>query len=112
MGAVCAALEQAGLPSGISLEAVSAINEYWEQVRLMYSCFDAGLKSGDSSVYEHEMPGERPNPIRDSSAVQNSLRRPADKVYGFYYYQAASIRTSSSRHIPWDLDPNGMVCKG
>ncbi|KAG5463371.1 MAG: hypothetical protein BJ554DRAFT_8123 [Olpidium bornovanus] len=57
MGAVCAALEQAGLPTGISLEAVSAINEYWEQVRLMYSCFDAGLKSGDTSVYEHEMPG-------------------------------------------------------
>ncbi|KAI9225661.1 MAG: pyruvate carboxylase [Piptocephalis tieghemiana] len=42
---------------GIPFPYVSILNQYWEQVRLMYSCFDPGLKSGDSGVYEHEMPG-------------------------------------------------------
>lgn len=30
---------------------------YWSQCRMLYSCFDANVKSSDSGVYEHEMPG-------------------------------------------------------
>ncbi|CAG8803134.1 9105_t:CDS:2, partial [Racocetra persica] len=45
------------LGTGIRLEDVHALNEYWEQARKLYSCFESGVLSGDSSVYEHEMPG-------------------------------------------------------
>jgi pyruvate carboxylase len=57
MGALVASLANTPLDTGINYQDVLALNGYWEQVRLLYSCFDAGLKSGDSSVYEHEMPG-------------------------------------------------------
>ncbi|RIB24845.1 pyruvate carboxylase [Gigaspora rosea] len=57
MGAVVSALEHSELGTGIRVENVHALNEYWEQARKLYSCFESGVLSSDSSVYEHEMPG-------------------------------------------------------
>ncbi|KAF7728571.1 pyruvate carboxylase [Apophysomyces ossiformis] len=57
MGALVAGLEQTNLGTGIRMEDVQALNSYWEQCRLLYSCFEANVKSADSGVYEHEMPG-------------------------------------------------------
>lgn len=57
MGAVIGALQGTEQDTGIALENAQALNSYWEQIRLLYSCFDPGLKSGDSGVYIHEMPG-------------------------------------------------------
>ncbi|KAI9106186.1 carbamoyl-phosphate synthase L chain, ATP binding domain-containing protein [Phlyctochytrium arcticum] len=57
MGAIIGALEGSELDTGISLKDTQALNGYWEQIRLLYSCFDPGLKSGDAGVYIHEMPG-------------------------------------------------------
>ena len=57
MGAVCAALEQTQLGTGISYEAIQALNLYWTQLRVLYSCFDANVKASDSSVFTHQMPG-------------------------------------------------------
>jgi pyruvate carboxylase len=57
MGAFLAGIQGTPLQSSIRLDQIQALNAYWEQMRLLYSCFDPGLKSGDSSVYEHEMPG-------------------------------------------------------
>jgi len=59
MGAVIAALERTPLDTGIDFKNIQALNSYWEQIRLVYSCFDAGMKSADSGVYEHEMPGKK-----------------------------------------------------
>lgn len=55
MGALVSSLG----PSGIDIDpkAVRALSSYWEQVRLLYSCFESPMISNDSSVYEHEMPG-------------------------------------------------------
>ena len=75
MGAVCSALEQTNLGTGISHENIQALNLYWSSVRTLYSCFDANVKrwvltfesrsfsadtspnSSDSGVFDHEMPG-------------------------------------------------------
>ncbi|CEI93313.1 Putative Pyruvate carboxylase [Rhizopus microsporus] len=57
MGALVAGLEQTHLGTGIRMEDVHAINSYWEQCRLLYSCFEANVRSADSGVYDHEMPG-------------------------------------------------------
>lgn len=57
MGAVCGALEQTGLGTGIKYADIQALNLYWTQVRLLYSCFEAPVRASDSSVFEHEMPG-------------------------------------------------------
>ncbi|GAA5993594.1 hypothetical protein JCM11641_005128, partial [Rhodosporidiobolus odoratus] len=57
MGAVCSALEQSDLGTGISFENIQALNLYWSNVRQLYQCFDAHVKSSDSGVFEHQMPG-------------------------------------------------------
>jgi len=57
MGAVCAALEQTGLGTGISHEAIQALNQYWLNVRTLYAPFEANVKSADSSIFDSEMPG-------------------------------------------------------
>lgn len=57
MGAVCSALEQTGLGTGIRYEDIQALNLYWSQVRMLYSCFEANVRASDSSVFDHEMPG-------------------------------------------------------
>jgi hypothetical protein len=57
MGAICMALEQTQLGTGIRYEDIQALNLYWSQVRMMYSCFEANVRASDSSVFDHEMPG-------------------------------------------------------
>ncbi|TDL23648.1 pyruvate carboxylase [Rickenella mellea] len=57
MGAVCMALEQTELGTGIRYADIQALNLYWTQVRLLYSCFEANVRASDSSVFDHEMPG-------------------------------------------------------
>jgi pyruvate carboxylase len=57
MGAVCMALEQTALGTGIRYEDIQALNLYWSQVRILYSCFEANVRASDSSVFDHEMPG-------------------------------------------------------
>jgi pyruvate carboxylase len=57
MGAISASLEQTGLGTGIRYADIQALNLYWSQVRMLYSCFEANVRASDSSVFEHEMPG-------------------------------------------------------
>ncbi|KAF9245317.1 carbamoyl-phosphate synthase L chain, ATP binding domain-containing protein [Melanogaster broomeanus] len=57
MGAVCMALEQTKLGTGIRYADIQAINTYWTQVRMLYTCFEANVRASDSSVFDHEMPG-------------------------------------------------------
>ena len=57
MGAVCSAIEQTTLGTGIRYEDIYALNMYWSQVRMLYTCFEANVRASDSSVFDHEMPG-------------------------------------------------------
>lgn len=57
MGAVCMALEQTELGTGIRYADIQALNLYWTQVRVLYGCFEANVRASDSSVFAHEMPG-------------------------------------------------------
>ena len=57
MGAVVAAVKNTELDTGISLEAISTLNDYWNDVRGVYAPFESGQKSGSSDVYLHQMPG-------------------------------------------------------
>jgi hypothetical protein len=57
MGAICSALEQSNLGTGIRYADIQALNLYWSQVRILYQCFEANVRASDSSVFDHEMPG-------------------------------------------------------
>lgn len=57
LGALVAATTGTELDTKLSLEEVSALNEYWEECRGLYSPFESGVKSGSADTYFHEMPG-------------------------------------------------------
>jgi len=57
IGSFLASMEGTGLDTGLNVEHVRSIDEYWAQMRLLYSCFEADLKGPDNEVYVHEIPG-------------------------------------------------------
>jgi len=57
MGAVVCALKNTELDTGIDMNKVNMVNDYWEATRALYAPFESGQKSGCADVYDHEMPG-------------------------------------------------------
>ncbi|KIX06573.1 pyruvate carboxylase [Rhinocladiella mackenziei CBS 650.93] len=57
IGAILASLEGTVYDPGLNGHNVRALDQYWSQLRLLYSPFEAGLTGPDPEVYEHEIPG-------------------------------------------------------
>nr|XP_058925278.1 pyruvate carboxylase, mitochondrial isoform X4 [Kogia breviceps] len=59
MGALVACTRGTPLDTGVPLDRVFDYSEYWEGARGLYAAFDctATMKSGNSDVYENEIPG-------------------------------------------------------
>ena len=57
LGAIVAALKDEEMRTGLSMEEITPLIEYWESVRFSYAAFESGQKSGSAEVYTHEMPG-------------------------------------------------------
>ncbi|EXJ96219.1 pyruvate carboxylase [Capronia coronata CBS 617.96] len=57
IGAILASLEGTPYDPGLNDHNVRALDQYWSQLRLLYSPFEAGLTGPDAEVYEHEIPG-------------------------------------------------------
>ncbi len=57
LGSIHNALKYTNRATGLNDDALITINNYWEDVRRHYAAFEAGVKSGASDVYTHEMPG-------------------------------------------------------
>jgi len=96
MGAITTALEQTGLGTGIRYADIQALNLYWSQVRMLYSCFEANVRASDSSVFDHEMPGGQYTNLM----VRNSLSRDLRSLF---------FHSSKPLNLGWAL--NGRVRK-
>ncbi|KAH8180010.1 carbamoyl-phosphate synthase L chain, ATP binding domain-containing protein [Sarocladium implicatum] len=57
INAILASLEGSDLDPGLVPAQVRALDIYWQQLRLLYSPFEAHLAGPDPEVYEHEIPG-------------------------------------------------------
>ena len=57
LGSVVSALQHTDRDTGLSMEAVREISDYWEEVRHQYGAFETGMQAPSSEVYLHEMPG-------------------------------------------------------
>ncbi|KAH7027536.1 pyruvate carboxylase [Microdochium trichocladiopsis] len=57
INAIIASLEGSDLDPGLNPAHVRALDSYWQQLRLLYSPFEAHLPGPDPEVYEHEIPG-------------------------------------------------------
>ncbi|PZQ48523.1 MAG: pyruvate carboxylase [Rhodovulum sulfidophilum] len=57
LGSIVEALRHTDRDTGLDIEAIRQLSDYWEAVRTQYTAFEAGLKAPASEVYLHEMPG-------------------------------------------------------
>ncbi|NNE51120.1 MAG: pyruvate carboxylase [Sulfitobacter sp.] len=57
LGSIVSALKHTDRDSGLDMDAVRAISDYWEEVRQQYAAFETGMQAPSSEVYLHEMPG-------------------------------------------------------
>ena len=57
LGAIVEALRFTDRDTGLDIEAVREISDYWLGVRALYAPFESGLSAPASEVYLHEMPG-------------------------------------------------------
>ncbi|WP_298434971.1 pyruvate carboxylase [uncultured Jannaschia sp.] len=56
-GTVVEALKGSERDTGIDMNAVRRIDDYWDAVRAQYLAFESGMQAPSSEVYLHEMPG-------------------------------------------------------
>jgi pyruvate carboxylase len=57
LGSVVEAMRHTERDTGLDIEAIREISDYWEQVRAHYAAFETGQQAPSSEVYLHEMPG-------------------------------------------------------
>ena len=88
LSALVAAFENTERDTGISLDAVSDLEPYWESVRKLYAPFESGLAGPTGRVYRHEIPGGQLSNLRQQ-AIALGLSDNFEKIEDMY---AASDR--------------------
>jgi pyruvate carboxylase len=81
--ALVAALADTEHDSGISLDAMTALEPYWEAVRRVYSPFESGLAGPTGRVYKHEIPGGQLSNLRQQ-AISLGLGDQFERVEDMY----------------------------
>jgi pyruvate carboxylase len=67
LSALIAATAHTDRDTGISLQAVSDLEPYWEAVRKVYKPFESGLPGPTGRVYRHEIPGGQLSNLRQQA---------------------------------------------
>jgi pyruvate carboxylase len=67
LSALVAATAHTGRDTGLSLQAVSDLEPYWEAVRKVYKPFESGLPGPTGRVYRHEIPGGQLSNLRQQA---------------------------------------------
>ncbi len=81
--ALVAALAHTERDTGLSLQAVSDLEPYWEAVRQVYKPFESGLPGPTGRVYRHEIPGGQLSNLRQQ-AIALGLGDQFEKVEDWY----------------------------
>ncbi|GLZ53621.1 pyruvate carboxylase [Actinomycetospora sp. NBRC 106378] len=69
LSALVAATDHSDRETGLSLDAVNALEPYWELVRKVYAPFESGLASPTGRVYTHEIPGGQLSNLRTQAVA-------------------------------------------
>ena len=83
LSALVAATAHTSRDTGISLDAVSDLEPYWEAVRKVYRPFESGLPGPTGRVYRHEIPGGQLSNLRQQ-AIALGLGDQFEKVEDWY----------------------------
>ncbi|MFT4028431.1 MAG: pyruvate carboxylase [Protaetiibacter sp.] len=83
LSALVAATAHTDRDTGLSLQAVSDLEPYWEAVRRVYRPFESGLPGPTGRVYHHEIPGGQLSNLRQQ-AIALGLGDQFEKVEDWY----------------------------
>ncbi len=67
LGSIVEALRHGPRESGLDVDAIRQLSNYWEQVRHNYLAFESEERSGASEVYVHGMPGGQYTNLREQA---------------------------------------------
>jgi pyruvate carboxylase len=81
--ALVAALAHTERDTGLSLQAISDLEPYWEAVRHVYKPFESGLPGPTGRVYKHEIPGGQLSNLRQQ-AIALGLADNFEKIEDLY----------------------------
>ena len=102
LSALVAAVAHTERDTGLSLEAVSDLEPYWEAVRRLYKPFESGLPGPTGRVYHHEIPGGQLSNLRQQ-AIALGLADDFEKIEDWY--------AAASRNLgrPTKVTPSSKV---
>jgi len=83
MNAVVAALQNTERDTGLNLDELQKLTNYWADVRLRYENFDGGLKSPVTDIYKYEIPGGQYTNLQPQ-VVSLGLGQRFEEVKGMY----------------------------
>ncbi len=83
LSALVAALADTERDTGLSQDAVFALEPYWDAVRTLYKPFESGLPSPTGRVYAHEIPGGQLSNLRQQ-AIALGLSENFEKIEDMY----------------------------
>ncbi|MCW2842846.1 MAG: pyruvate carboxylase [Nocardioides sp.] len=83
LSALVSATDHSGRETGLSLEAVCALEPYWEATRRVYAPFESGLPSPTGRVYTHEIPGGQLSNLRQQ-AIALGLGEKFEQIEDMY----------------------------
>ncbi|MFK8016566.1 MAG: pyruvate carboxylase [Gammaproteobacteria bacterium] len=75
LGSIVAALANTERRTGLDVDRIREVSDYWEQVRGQYAAFEPDIRSGASEVYLHEMPGGQFTNLKEQAASLGIGRR-------------------------------------
>lgn len=57
LNSIVSALENSSFETGIDVDGIQKISEYWQDVRPVYANFESDLKTSTAEIYKYEIPG-------------------------------------------------------
>lgn len=81
--ALVAALANTERDTGLSLDAITSLEPYWEAVRAVYRPFESGLPAPTGRVYQHEIPGGQLSNLRQQ-AIALGLAHEFERIENMY----------------------------
>ncbi|MGA8847388.1 MAG: pyruvate carboxylase [Nocardioides sp.] len=83
ISALVSATDHSERETGLSLDAINALEPYWEATRRVYAPFESGLPSPTGRVYRHEIPGGQLSNLRQQ-AIALGLGEKFEQVEDMY----------------------------
>ena len=83
LSALVAATDHSARETGLDLDAVCALEPYWEATRRVYAPFESGLASPTGRVYTHEIPGGQLSNLRQQ-AIALGLGEKFEQIEDMY----------------------------